>query len=463
MAVPMLLEVAINRNKGWEGFAFSLFVTGSLGSLLALANRSPDNSQLKLREAFILTTFSWVATSLFAALPLYWSPLKLSFIDCWFETVSALTTTGATVIQNLDKCPKGVLLWRSILQWLGGTGIVLMAMTVLPILRIGGMQLFRSEFSDRSEKILPRVSQISTAIVTIYLLLTLSCGLCLWAAGMTIFDAICHAMTTVSTGGLSTHDQSIGYYDSLSIELIISTFMIFGGITFILYIRVWQGHWQALYQDSQLRMFLLIIVITTLIITLWNYQVTGMAFLTSLRTGYFTVTSVISSTGFFTEDYSHWHQFPIMLILALSCIGGCTGSTSGGIKIFRFQILGALSRAHLHTLRRPNSVFVAAYQGQKIPEAVAASVLTFVTLYLLSFFALAALLGIFGFGILDSFSAAISVIGNAGAGITEAFGPSGTYADIAREAKLLLMFGMIMGRLELLTVFVLFMPSFWKS
>ena len=274
--------------------------------MLALANHSPHQIELKVREAFLLTTFIWIATSLFAALPIYWSSVNLGFINSWFEAVSALTTTGATIMDDLDHAPKGILLWRSILQWLGGTGIVLMALTILPILRIGGMQLFRSEFSDRSEKILPRVSQISAAIVSIYTFLTIACGLCLWMAGMDIFDACCHAMTTLSTGGLSTHNASIKFFDNATIETIIIIFMIFGSITFILYIRAWQGQWQALYTDLQVRILLKIIFGTGIVIGIWNYQTTPADFIPSLRDSFFTVTSIITSTGYTTIEYTKW-------------------------------------------------------------------------------------------------------------------------------------------------------------
>ena len=463
MAVPLLVELVCYHSQGWHEFAFGLFVTGSLGTLLALANHSPHQIELKVREAFLLTTFIWIATSLFAALPIYWSSVNLGFINSWFEAVSALTTTGATIMDDLDHAPKGILLWRSILQWLGGTGIVLMALTILPILRIGGMQLFRSEFSDRSEKILPRVSQISAAIVSIYTFLTIACGLCLWMAGMDIFDACCHAMTTLSTGGLSTHNASIKFFDNATIETIIIIFMIFGSITFILYIRAWQGQWQALYTDLQVRILLKIIFGTGIVIGIWNYQTTPADFIPSLRDSFFTVTSIITSTGYTTIDYTKWAAFPIMLLFTLSCIGGCTGSTAGGIKIFRLQVLSALALSHLYQLRRPHGVFVPLFQGQKIPETVAASVFTFLTVYLLSIFLLTTLLTTFDVSLLDSLSATIAAINNTGPGVTDMIGPSGNYASMAKGAKLTLMLGMIMGRLELLTLFVLFMPSFWKS
>ena len=269
MLVPLSVELFIYQTGGWREFAISAFITGLAGTLLILSNRSEGKVELHVREAFLLTAGSWVLTSFFTGLPFFWSSLSLNFVDCWFESVSSLTTTGATVLANLDRVPKGVLLWRALLQWLGGTGIIVMAMSILPILRIGGMQLFRNEFSDRSEKILPRVSQIASALLSIYFVFTLTCAILLHLAGMKWFDAICHAMCTVSTGGLSTKDLSIGAFHSLSIELILMVFMVIGGATFILFIKLWHRNFKAVWQDSQLRVYLSIIGIASLLCAFW--------------------------------------------------------------------------------------------------------------------------------------------------------------------------------------------------
>lgn len=462
MFIPLLTELFIFKSQGWEEFLFAAFITGSIGSIMAMANRSSEKIELKVREVFLLTALSWILTPFFAALPLYWSDLPVSFMDAWFEATSALTTTGTTIIQDLENCPKGVLLWRSILQWLGGTGIILMALIILPTLRIGGMQLFRSEFSDKSEKILPRASQISSAIATIYTFLTITCGILFFFAGMGPFDAVCHAMSTVSTGGLSTHTTSLAYFNSLTIEIIAMIFMILGGITFILYIRLWQGQFKAIFQDSQVRLFLSLIVFFTLLMFFWN-NLHGMSLGKSLRESAFTVISISSSTGYTTGDYVQWGSFPLMVILILSMIGACTGSTSGGIKIFRLQILTEVTLNHLRHLRRPHGVYVPLYQGQKIPETIATSVMAFIALYIFSLFCLTTLLTLFDLSVLDALSAAVSALSNAGPGITNLVGPHDAIHTFPMGAKSLLMLGMIMGRLELLTVMVLFMPSFWRN
>lgn len=463
MLIPIGLEVFIYQTGGWEEFAFSFFITGALGSLLAIANRSSERIELKVREAFLMTALCWIITPLFAALPIYWSDLNLSYLDSWFEAVSAITTTGSTIIQNLDKASKGVLLWRSILQWLGGTGIILMALIILPTLRIGGMQLFRSEFSDKSEKILPRVSQISSAISSIYIFFTVACFFAFFVAGMKPFDALCHAMTTVSTGGLSTKNTSIAFYNSLSIELITIFFMILGSLTFVLFIRLWHGNAGALFNDSQVRTYISILFWFIAIIFFWSCFYLGLSPAKALRDSFFTVVSISTSAGFTTVDYTMWGAFPCVLMLLLSVIGGCTGSTSGGLKVFRLQVLIKVTQSHLRQLRRPHGVYVPTYQGQKIPESVASSVLTFTTLYFFTVFCLTSLLTLFDLGMMDAFSASVAALSNIGPGVTKLVGPTGSLSFLDSGAKLLLMFGMTLGRLELLTIFVLLMPSFWKS
>lgn len=462
MTIPLIVEIFVYGTNGWEEFAFSAFLTGALGSTLAFANYSPTRIELKVREAFVMTTLSWVLTSLFAAFPLFWSDLKISFLDAWFESVSALTTTGVTILPNLEKATHAVILWRCILQWLGGTGIILMALIIFPTLRIGGMQLFRSEFSDRSDKILPRASQISSAISLIYVIFTISCGLLLYGAGMSEFDAICHAMATVSTGGLTTPTASLSYQHSFIIEMITIFYMILGGITFVLYIRVWQGHWSAIFKDSQVQWFFSIIILSTLILWGWSSLHTHHSESQNFRESLFMAISMATSTGHANTDYTQWGAFPLILLLLLGTIGACTGSTSGGLKIFRLQILGQVALNHLRQLRRPHGVYVPLYHNQKIPDAIITSVFTFVTLYFISFFFFAALLSFFNLTVLDSISAALSAMSNTGPGITSSLGPMTSLSPLERGAKIVLMVAMIMGRLELLTVFVLFMPSFWR-
>jgi trk system potassium uptake protein TrkH len=463
MTIPLAVELFVYDTSHWHGFAVAAFATGLAGTMLALSNRLDGKIELKLREAFVLTAASWIFTSLFAALPFFWSTLSLTFLDSWFESVSALTTTGASVLSNLDKIPRGIILWRALLQWLGGTGIIVMAMTILPILRIGGMQLFRSEFSDRSEKILPRVSQIASAILSIYFFFTFSCAVLLYMAGMSWFDAICHAMATVSTGGLSTKDMSIGAYNSLSIELILILFMVIGGTTFILFVKLWHKNYKAVWQDSQLRTYLAVIGIASLFSTLWLWKTHQIDFLTGLRQATFAVVSVITSTGYTTHDYTAWGSFPLILFFLLSLVGGCSGSTAGGMKILRLQVLIAVAISHLRQLRRPHGIYLPTYQLQKISDNISTSVFTFITLYGFCIIFLASGLSILGLDFMTSLSGAASALGNLGPGLGELIGPAGSYIGLTDGSKYILMFGMFLGRLELLTILVLFMPSFWKD
>lgn len=463
MVVPLFAELLIYKTKLWAGFAMSIFICGFFGTALTLANRPDGKISLGMREAFLMTSLSWVVLSVFAGLPFYYSNLELSFTNACFESVSSLTTTGATVIDNLDNASKGILLWRALLQWLGGTGIIVMAMTIFPTLRIGGMQLFRSEFSDRSEKILPRVSQIATAILVAYTFFTIACAILLYWAGMPTFDSICHAMGTVSTGGLSTRDASIGAYNNPIIEIITIAFMILGGSTLILYVRLWNGDTKAIRRDSQLKAYLGVILFASLVISMWHWGINKIDFLTSLRQGTFATVSIITSTGFVIADYSKWGNFPVMIFFILSLIGGCTGSTAGGIKIFRFQVLFALTRTHLLQLRRPHGVYVPLYQDQKISDSIAFSVFTFITLYCFCLIALACFLSAMGLDFITSLSSAASAIGNVGPGLGDLVGPHTSFSKLAEGPKLVMMLGMIIGRLELLTVLVLFMPSFWRD
>lgn len=463
MLVPLFVELFIYHTDGWQEFAISAFLTGLIGTLLVLSNRSEGKVKLRVREAFLLTTMSWIATTLFAALPFFWSSLSLGYIDCWFESVSSLTTTGSTVLANLDQISRGILLWRALLQWLGGTGIIVMAMSVFPILRIGGMQLFRNEFSDRSEKILPRVSQIANAILSIYCFFTVTCAISLHLAGMPWFDAVCHAMCTVSTGGLSTKDLSITNFQSFYIELILMIFMIIGGTTFILFVKLWHRNYKAVWQDSQLRLYLGIMGIASLLSAFWLFLNEKVDLWSSLRLSFFSVISVMTSTGYSTQDYNAWGSFPLVLFFLLSLLGGCTGSTSGGIKIFRFQVLTAVALSHMRQLRRSHGVYLPTYQSQKISENIATSVFTFITLYAFSLILLAGGLSLCGLDFVTSLSGAASALGNLGLGLGPLIGPTGSFGVLGIAPKCILMFGMILGRLELLAVLILFMPSFWKD
>jgi trk system potassium uptake protein TrkH len=434
------------------------------GALFIFANRPDGEVELSLRETFILTTASWVILAIFASLPFIFSTVTSSYADSLFEAISALTTTGATVIVGLDYAPKGLLLWRALLQWMGGIGIIVMAMTVLPLLRIGGMQLFRSEFSDRSEKVLPRVSQITKAIFWTYSGLTVICALLLWWAGMNTFDAVCHAFTSVSTGGLSNYDLSIAHFNSALIESILIVFMVLGAAPLILQIRVLYGDYTAMWRDTQFRTYLTLFVLGIPIsLSIYRWYTSSMPFLKTFRETYFNYISVMTTSGYVSADYDHWEPYVIVVFLGVMFIGGCTGSTAGGFKIFRLNIVSALTKVQLYKQYKTHVVRIPTYDGQEIAQPIILSVVTFLTLFFLSFGLLCIGVSTTGLDFLTAVSATAACLTNAGPGFGHLVGPLGNYADLPDMAKWMLMFAMILGRLELITVLVMFSPSFWKK
>lgn len=462
MVPPMVADMAVGH-ADWQVFLAAGAVTLFAGVSLVLMNRTPDFPELTGRQAFLLTTLVWVVLSVFAAMPLAFSDLGLTPADALFEAMSGITTTGATVITGLELAPPGILLWRAILHWLGGMGFIVMAVAILPILRVGGMQLVRTESSDLSEKILPRAAQVAAAIGLVYLGLTLLCAVLYYAAGMTIFEATAHAMATISTGGYSTRDASIGGFASIRIECVAIVFMILGSLPFVLYIQAGNGHLRPLFTDAQVRWFMGITAVFVLVITVWLVIMEGAAPLEALRHATFNVVSLISTTGFVSSDYASWGTFPVTALFFLMCIGGCTGSTSGGIKIFRFTVLHAIAKSQIGRLMRPHGVFVPSFNHRPVPEAAAIAVMAFVFMFGLSFAVFALLLSMLGLDYLTAMSAAVTALANVGPGLGETVGPAGTFAPLPEGAKWLLTAAMLIGRLELFTVLVLFAPSFWRG
>ncbi len=461
MLVPMVTELAIGQ-PGWKPFAAGAALTLFVGVILALTNHVRD-IRLNLRQAFLLTTLSWVVIAAFGALPLVFASLGLTYADAYFEAMSGLTTTGSTVIVGLDRAPSGILLWRGLLNWMGGIGIIALAVAVLPALKVGGMQLFRLESSDKSDKVLPRAPQIAAGIGVVYVFLSALCAFLYWLGGMNGLEATTHAMATLATGGFSTSDDSFGHFNSAFIDTVAIVFMFMGGMTFTLFVRAMHGDRMALLADRQTRWYLAVAVGFTGAIALWHWQVNGAGFFYSLRHAAFNVVSILTTTGFVSTDYSQWGPLPQILIFFLAFVGGCSGSTSGGIKIFRFQILTALARTHaLHTLA-PSAVFVPKYNNRPITEAVTHSVLAFVFLYALSFALIAAGLGLLGLDLVTSLSGSAAALGNVGPGLGDIIGPAGNFSTLPEAAKWLLSLAMLLGRLELLTVVVIFSRHYWRD
>ncbi len=461
MSVPAAADI-LAGNPDWQVFAVSAGVTLFIGVAMTLTSRA-GGFRLTVRQAFVMTTLSWIALTLFAALPFTFSVLDLSFTDAFFEAMSGITTTGSTVITGLDSAPPGILLWRALLQWLGGIGIIVMAIAVMPMLKVGGMQLFRTESSDQSEKALPRTAQITSYIGLIYLGLTLLVLGGYWAAGMSGFDAAAHAMTTIATGGFSTSDGSLGHFDSALIDAIAVAGMILGSLPFLLYLKTLRGDFRALASDGQVQWFISIVFSLVVVTAGWLWLEKGMLPLEALRYASFNIISILTGTGYSTADYSLWGGFALPVFFFIMFIGGCAGSTTCGIKIFRFQVLYAASRTQIHHLIQPHGVFIPYYNRRPIPDEVIVSVLSFFFLFGMSFAVLAIGLGLMGLDFLTAVSSAATAISNVGPALGPIVGPAGTFEPLPDAAKWLMSAGMLLGRLELFTVLVLFSRTFWRG
>ncbi len=462
MTPPMVADLAAGH-PDWQVFLAAGAVTLFIGVSLLLTNRAPGFSEITGRQAFLLTTLVWVVLTFFASLPLMFSELDLDFTDAAFEAMSGITTTGSTVIIGLEHAPPGILLWRAILQWLGGIGIIVMGVAILPMLRVGGMQLVRAESSDLSEKILPRAAQIASAIGMIYLSLTFACATFYWLAGMTPFDATAHSMTTIATGGFSTRDSSIGGFDNPGVEWTAILFMVLGSLPFVLYIQVTNGKLTALHRDSQVRWFLSVVSVAASMVFLWLVNQSEAPLLDAVRHVLFNTLAVITGTGYASADFGAWGTLPVALFFFLMCIGGCTGSTTGGIKIFRFTVLYVIAKNQLARLVRPHGVFIPSYNGRPLPEAASIAVMAFLFMFCLIFALIALALSALGLDYLTAMSGALTALANVGPGLGPIIGPAGNFASLPDEAKWLLSAAMLLGRLEILTVLILLSPTFWRS
>ena len=461
MLIPFIVQLIYDEKN--STFLSSATVTVFIGILLVLANLE-ESRKLNLQQAFLLTTLSWLSIALFGCIPFLLSNLNLSFVDSFFESMSGITTTGSTVIINLDNAPKGILIWRAILQWLGGIGVIVMAITILPLLNIGGMQLFRVKGSDTTEKILPKTREVTIIISIIYLMLTFSCGIAYWLFGMNIFDSIAHSMTTIATGGFSTYSDSIGYFQNPKIEIVSIIFIILGSIPFIAYLKFVKGDKKIFFKDAQIKGLIYILIFSVLLMFLYLIVYNKeYSLLENLRISAFNVVSILSGTGYVTTDFSLWGKFPLIFFLFLMFVGGCAGSTTCGIKIFRFQILGYFVLNQIKKLVYPHGVFSIEYNNEKIDNTFMYSIISFIFLYFFIFFILAALLSLNGLDFVTAISGSASAISNVGPGLGYVIGPNGNFSDLPNLSKLGLSLGMLLGRLELFAVLVLFFPSFWKN
>ena len=461
MLAPYSIQVIYAENS--HSFISSSFVTIFIGILFVLANLEKE-FKLNLRQTFLFSTLAWLMVAIFGSLPFLLSANEFTISEAFFESMSGITTTGATIISDLDNSPKSILFWRAIMQWLGGIGIVVMAITILPLLKVGGMQLFKMEGPDTTEKILPRTIEVAAIIISTYVVLTFFCGLFYWLFGMTIFDSVCHSMTTIATGGFSTHNDSIGFFKNSNIEIVASLFIILGSIPFISYLKFSQGNRKIFFNDVQIKglIYLLAISIAVMFIYLLfiNFE---SSLIDKVRISSFNVISILSGTGYVTDDFGLWGKFSLVFFLFLMFIGGCAGSTACGIKIFRLQMLLIFLKDQIKKLIYPNSVIITKYNNHKISDDFIKSVIIFIFTFLFIFLIIAMLLSISGLDFITSISGAASSISNVGPGLGDMIGPNGNYKTLPDLSKWILTAGMLLGRLELFAVLVLFFPSFWRN
>ena len=458
MLIPIFVQFFFNEID--SSFFGASIITIIFGTLFFLSNLDHDK-KLNLEQAFLLTALSWLSIAIFGSLPLIFSEVNFSFTNAFFESMSGITTTGSTIIPNLEEMPKAILLWRAILQWLGGIGIIVMAITLMPIMNVGGMQLFKISNSDSSEKILPKSKEIALRLIYIYSGLTTLCAISYKILGMNTFDSITHSMTTIATGGFSNYNESIGFFNSFSIEISAMIFIILGSLPFIAYIKFLNGNRRIFFSDIQIRTFLKIILISILILSIYLFL--DISSELNFRTVLFNVISILTGTGYVNAQFDNWGGFPLIIFIGLMFIGGCAGSTTCGIKIFRFQILYSFVLNQLKKIIYPKGIFVLKYNQSPVDDKFTASIISFIYMYLVIFFAITALLSLTGLDFITSISGAATSISNVGPGLGSTIGPNGNFSSLPDISKWILSFGMILGRLELFAILVLFLPSFWRN
>lgn len=465
LGLAMLIPAAVDFARGdahWRAFVEASVITMTVGALLALASREEGERTITLQQSFVLTSSVWLALPAFGALPFIIGAPGLGFTDAYFEAMSGVTTTGTTAIPALDDLPYGTNLWRAILQWLGGLGIIIVAMIFLPVMKVGGMQFFRSEGFDTLGKILPRAMDISSALIRIYVGLTLACGIVYIALGMLPFDAVVHALATVSTGGFSNYDASFGTYKGAP-EYAASVFMLLAAMPFIRFVQLAQGQMRPLWRDPQVRAFLRWHAYAIAAIVLYRLVRHEAEFWPTLREVTFNVVSTFTGTGFASEDVTKWGHLAFVILIITGLIGGCTSSTGCSVKVFRYLILFEAIKAQIRRLYSPHRIVQLRYAERPVEAEVVGSVIAFFSFFVLSFGMLIVGLSLTGLETRTALTAAWTAIANVG----PAWGPevsgNGAIDAFPAPAKWLMIFGMFLGRLELLSVFVLFLPRFWRG
>jgi trk system potassium uptake protein TrkH len=460
MLVPVATLLAFEQPGGINAFLWSSLITFVAGIAMVAQGR-PQEGQLRPRDMYMLTVSSWVMVSIFAALPFVFAE-GASITNAYFESMSGITATGATVFTGLDSMSPGTLIWRSLLHWLGGIGFIAMAVAILPMLRIGGMRLFQTESSDRSDKVMPRSHMVAKYMLVAYVGLSALAVLGFWLAGMSPFDAINHAMSAIATGGFSTSDGSLGKWQQPAVHWVAVAVMILGSLPFVLYVSILRGNYRALLRDQQVRGFLTVLLTSWVALASWYILTSELHWLDALRLVAVNITSVMSTTGFAVGDYHLWGPFASMIFFYLGFVGGCSGSTAGGLKIFRFQVAYILLKANLKQLVHPRAVIKQQYNRHRLDEDVARSIMAFSFFFTITIAVLALALSMCGLDWITALTGAAAMVSGVGPGMGPVIGPAGNYAGLPDTAKWLLTIGMLLGRLEILTVLVLLFPAFWR-
>lgn len=463
MTLPVIL-LSGSEAPNAMAFAESAAIVFALG-LLGIVTTYRQPRDLKPRFMFVLTVSSWFIIALLSSLPFYLSDNGISMTDALFEGTSGITTTGATVLTGLDTMDQDLLLWRSILQWIGGIGIIGMFVAVLPFLRVGGMRLFATESSEWTDKALPRMKTLSRGLLVVYVVFSVTAVMTYWLSGMSLFDAFNHGLTSIATGGFSTSDSSMGKFDSDLILLQGTLFMMIGSMPFFLFVREMHGQHGVLWRDQQVRLFITILLVIPALLTLhrWYVSVEDFDPIHGYVATLFNVTSVVTTTGYASEDYSAWGPLAFVLFFFLMFVGGCSGSTAGGMKIFRFQLSLIVLREQLMRLLHPRAVLTRNYNGRAVSDEIISSMIAYSFIFLLSLLILTVALAALQLDFITSISGALTALTNVGPGLGAIIGPAGTFASLPDAAKWILSVGMLMGRLEILSVVIVLSPAFWRS
>jgi trk system potassium uptake protein TrkH len=464
MAVMMLIPAAldvVDRQDDEGTFLRAAAMTGVTGTLLVLGTANLGNRGLDARQAFLLTFAIWVILPLFGCLPFMLGPPHLSFLDAYFEAVSGITTTGSTVIVGLDTLPPGINLWRGLLNWTGGLGIAFVAMIFLPVMRIGGMQFFRTEGFDTMGKILPRAADIARSLVLVYIGLTAVVILTYRAVGMTGLDAAVNGMATVATGGFSPADSSFSKYPGLA-EYLGAIFMILAAMPYIRYVQLMNGDQRPLLRDPQAQSFVLWLAVIVVAVTAWRVTSSNMALEPAFRETFFNLSSIMTGTGFFSGSFAAWEGFAMVVAFMAGMIGGCSGSSSGAMSVFRVQLCLRAIGYQIRRIQNPNLTDHIRYDGRRVTPDIVDALILFITSYILSIGVLSVTMTLFGVDPVSALFAIWTSIGNIGYGYGPLVIRTGTFVDFPDGAKWLMILAMVLGRLGLLTLLVLVLPRFWQ-